>query len=172
MADHALILSALPGRFRRRMAIAMEGEILRDFRHPPKGLGRLTRARLLVQYALIVTLFNVFPLPKKSGFRRSFTFAGESMDRGYSILVFPEGTRAEDDGMNPFMAGTGLLVANLQTPVVPVRIDGLYELKRRGRHFAWPNQVTLTFGEAVSFSDSEDAAQIAKELERRVAALF
>ncbi len=172
MADHALILSALPGRFRRRMAIAMEGEILRDFRHPPKGLGRLTRARLLVQYALIVTLFNVFPLPKKSGFRRSFTFAGESMDRGYSILVFPEGTRAEDDWMNPFMAGTGLLVANLQTPVVPVRIDGLYELKRRGRHFAWPNQVTLTFGEAVSFSDSEDAAQIAKELERRVAALL
>ena len=171
MADHALILSALPGRFRRRMAIAMEGEILRDFRYPPKELRWLTRARLLVQYALIVTLFNVFPLPKKSGFRRSFAFAGESMDRGYSLLVFPEGTRAEDGQMNPFMAGTGLLVANLHAHVVPVRIDGLYELKRRRQYFARPGQVSVTFGEAVGFAYEETAARITKELERRVAAL-
>jgi long-chain acyl-CoA synthetase len=168
MTDHALILSALPGRFRRRLAIAMEGEILRDFRHPPAELHWLTRARLRVQYFLIVTLFNVFPLPKKSGFRRSFAFAGESMDRGYSILVFPEGMRSEDGQMNSFMAGTGVLVANLQSRVVPVRIGGLYELKRRGRHFAWPGQVSVTFGEAVRFDQSVDAAQIARELERRV----
>ena len=171
MADHALILSALPGRFRRRLAIAMEGEILRGFRHPPEGARWLRRVRLRLQYALIVTLFNVFPLPKKSGFRRSFAFAGESMDRGYSVLVFPEGTRAEGGRMNPFMSGTGLLAANLQTPVVPVRIDGLYELKRRGRHFAWPGEVTVTFGEAVRFAASEDPAQITTELERRVATL-
>jgi long-chain acyl-CoA synthetase len=171
MADHALILSALPRRFRRRMAIAMEGEILRDFRYPPAEMSALARARMVAQYVLIVTLFNVFPLPKKSGFRRSFAFAGEAMDSGHSILVFPEGKRTDDGQMNPFMAGTGLLVADLHAPVVPVRIEGLFELKRRRQYFARRGQVSVTFGEPVRFADEEDPARITIELERRVAAL-
>jgi long-chain acyl-CoA synthetase len=171
MADHALILSALPRRFRRRMAIAMEGEILRDFRYPPEEAAWLTRARLFVQYALIVTLFNVFPLPKKSGFRRSFAFAGEAMDSGHSILVFPEGKRTEDGRMNPFMMGTGLLVADLHATVVPVRIEGLFKLKQRRQYFAPPGQVSVTFGEPVRFADEEEPARITRELESRVATL-
>ena len=60
---------------------------------------------------LIVTLFNVFPLPQKSGFRRSFSYAGESVDRGYSLLVFPEGRTTDDGLMRPFMGGIGLLAS-------------------------------------------------------------
>ncbi|HEX8749064.1 MAG TPA: AMP-binding protein [Pyrinomonadaceae bacterium] len=168
MVDHALIIEALPGRFRRHLAIAMEGEVLRDWVHPKAPASGFTRLRWLAQYALVVTFFNVFPLPKKSGFRRSFAYAGEMMDRGQSILVFPEGTRSEDGSFNPFMMGTGLLAAQLGAPVVPVRIDGLAELKRQGRYFARPGQVSIIFGEAVSFSQSDDPAQIARELERRV----
>ncbi|HEX8176543.1 MAG TPA: AMP-binding protein [Pyrinomonadaceae bacterium] len=168
MVDHALIIEALPGRFRRHLAIAMEGEILRDWVHPKVRASGFTRLRWLMQYALVVTFFNVFPLPKKSGFRRSFAYAGEMMDRGQSILVFPEGTRSEDGSFNPFMTGTGLLAAQLGAPVVPVRIDGLAELKNQGRRFARPGKVSIIFGEAVGFSRSDDPAQIARELEKRV----
>jgi long-chain acyl-CoA synthetase len=168
MVDHALIISALPGRFRRRLAIAMEGEVLRDWRHPPVHAGWFTRLRLLVQYLLVVTIFNVFPLPKKSGFRRSFAYAGEMMDRGQSVLVFPEGARSPDGRMSPFMTGSGLLALNLGAPVVPVRIDGLAELKIEERRFARPGQVSITFGAAISFSQTDDPAEIARTLERRV----
>ena len=171
LVDHALILSALPRKFRRRLAIAMEGEILRDWRYPPASTGWFTRLRWLVQYALVVTLFNIFPLPKKSGFRRSFAFAGEAMDRGYSVLVFPEGKRTEDGRMNPFMAGTGLLATNLNAPVVPIRLDGLFELKQQRRYFARPGQVSVTFGEPISFAVGKEPAHIAKELETSVATL-
>lgn len=168
MVDHALILSALPGRFRRHLAIAMEGEILRGWLHPPVHTGWFTRLRLLVQYALVVTFFNVFPLPKKSGFRRSFNYAGEMMDRGSSVLVFPEGARSDDARMQPFMTGSGLLASRLHAPVVPVRIDGLSELKLQRRRFAWPGQVSIVFGEALSFAPTDNPTQIAAELERRV----
>jgi long-chain acyl-CoA synthetase len=171
MADHALILSALPGRFRRHLAIAMEGEILRDLAHPPAGAGRLRRMLGRLKYALVVTLFNVFPLPKKSGFRRSFAYAGEAMDRGQSVLVFPEGKRSEDGLMNPFMTGIGVLAADLCAPVVPVRIEGLFKLKQQRKYFARPREVTILFGEPVRFSGKEDTAWIAKELEKQVAAL-
>ena len=171
LADQALILSALPGRFRRKLAIAMEGEILRDWRHAAEGANWFTRQRWLAQYALVVALFNVFPLPKKSGFRRSFAFAGESMDRGYSVLVFPEGKRTEDGQMNSFMAGTGVLASDLGAPVVPVKIDGLFDLKRRRQYFARSGQVTVRFGEPARFTDKDEPAEITRELERRVATL-
>ncbi|HXI93863.1 MAG TPA: AMP-binding protein [Blastocatellia bacterium] len=171
MVDAALILLALPARFQRRLAIAMEGEVLRGWRHPAPGTGRFRRLIWLAQYVLVVSLFNVFPLPQKSGFRRSFAFAGETMDRGYSVLVFPEGARTPDGEMKPFMEGIGLLVKNLNVPIVPARIDGLYELKKARKKFAQSGLLTVAIGEPVSFSRDDDPAGITMELEKRVASL-
>ena len=169
--DHALVLVALPARLRHRLAIAMEGEILRDWRHPPAGTKWLTRLRWKVQYALVVTFFHVFPLPKQSGFRQSFAYAGASVDRGDSVLVFPEGQRTQHGQMNRFMIGTGLLAKKLDVAVVPVKLSGLYELKRKRQYFANAGDVTVTFGEPVKFKPEDDPAEIAQELERRVAQL-
>jgi long-chain acyl-CoA synthetase len=116
-------------------------------------------------------LFNVFPLPQKSGFRRSFAFAGETMDRGYSVLVFPEGARTPDGEMKRFMEGIGLLARKLNVPVVPARIDGLWQLKKARKQFAKRGQITVTLGEPVSFPQSEEPERITTELRRRVTAL-
>ncbi|HEY0171394.1 MAG TPA: lysophospholipid acyltransferase family protein, partial [Pyrinomonadaceae bacterium] len=167
--DHALIMSALPGRFRRRLAIAQEGERLRWWRRPPTGTPLPKRLRWLAQYFSVVTVFNTFSLPKASGFRRSFAYAGESVDRGYNLLVFPEGIRADAPGMSPFRGGIGVLASKLAIPVVPVRIDGLLELKLSGRRgFTSPHNVTVRLGEPVTYPADEDPAQIAADLERRV----
>jgi long-chain acyl-CoA synthetase len=170
--DHALIMSALPGRFRRRLAIAQEGERLRFWRKPPAGTSLLRRLRWRAQYLLVVVIFNTFSLPKASGFRRSFAYAGESADRGYNLLVFPEGIRAEALGMNPFRPGIGVLAAQLGLPVVPVRIDGLNALKLSGRRgFTSPHRVTIRLGEPATYAGDEDPARITADLERRVKAL-
>jgi long-chain acyl-CoA synthetase len=169
--DAALILSALPVRWRSRIAIAMIGEFLREWRRPPKGTNWLMRLILRVKYALVVALFNVFPLPQQSGFRRSFEFAGETLDRGYSLLVFPEGRRTTDGRMNPFMTGTGLLVKRLGVPVIPVRIEGLFELKEQSRRAARPGQVSVKFGAPMRFDRTQTPAEIAKSLEQRVGSL-
>lgn len=168
MVDAALILLAVPARFHRRLAIAMEGEVLRGWRHPRSGTSWFNRFIGLSKYLLVVGLFNVFPLPQKSGFRGSFDFAGESMDRGYCVLVFPEGARTQDGGMKPFMEGIGLLAKNLNVAVVPARIEGLFALKNRRKKFARRGEVTLTIGEPVSFSRDDDPGGITKELEMRV----
>src|SRR6185369_10776387 len=69
--DAALILSALPWRWRRRLAIAMSGEYLRDWRYPPATTRWFQRVKGKVAYALGAALFNVFSLPRQSGFRQS-----------------------------------------------------------------------------------------------------
>jgi long-chain acyl-CoA synthetase len=171
IVDHALILWALPGRFRRRMSIAMDGEILRDWLKPPPDTGWLTRLRYRVQYLLVALFFNVFSMPHHSGFRRSFSFAGEMIDRGYSVLVFPEGRRSPDGKLQRFKTGIGLLAKNLNVPVVPVRIDGLYEIAREGKHSAPPGAVSVTIGTPIRYSVDDEPDSIAKDLESHLASL-
>src|SRR5262249_6629583 len=75
--DIAWILPALPARFRNRLATAMGGERLAEMRRPARSLRFLQRSMERLRYFLVLSLFNVFPLPKQSGFLRSFRFAGD-----------------------------------------------------------------------------------------------
>jgi len=165
--DAGLILSALPLRWRVRLAIAMQGELLRDWSNPPATLPWYLRLKSKLGYILGVALFNVFPIPRQSGFRQSFAYAGEAVDRGWSVLIFPEGEETKDGQIQPFKAGIGLLASELNVPVVPIKLDGLFEVKQRRDLFPRPGTVSVSFGEPIRFS-GETAEEIRRELERRV----
>ncbi|HJP91795.1 MAG TPA: AMP-binding protein [Pyrinomonadaceae bacterium] len=164
-ADAGLILSALPVRLRSRLAIAMQGEMLRDWRYPPPATGWFMKLKGKVEYLLGAALFNVFSLPRQSGFRRSFAYAGEAMDRGFSVLVFPEGAETTDGQLRPFRQGIGLLTSELNVPVVPIRLRGLFELKQRHQFFVRPGTVSVTFGDPIKFSAEATPAEITISLE-------
>ena len=170
VADHALILAALPARLRHRVATAMEGERLRGWLKAPAETSLYRRLRGLAQYFLVTTFFQVFPLPKKSGFRRSFALAAEFVESGQSVLVFPEGQRAPRGymQMNKFKPGIGVLISDLDLPVVPIKLRGLYELKRRKQYFAPKDMVSVTFGPPVKFDSSKSPSEITEELHRQV----
>jgi long-chain acyl-CoA synthetase len=112
-------------------------------------------------------LLNLFPLPRQAGFRDSFAFAGDSVDRAYSILIFPEGRHTTDGQMNPFRSGIGLLAKNLGIPVLPMRIDGLFEVKNAKKRVARPYQITVKIGTPIKFSDV-DVERIPGDLQRAV----
>jgi len=171
MVDHALVLFALPWRFKARIAIAQDGELLREWRHPSKGMGLFMRLLCLLKYFSVVLFFNVFSMPQKSGFRQSFNFAGEMMDGGYNLMIFPEGKRTEHGEMNPFRLGSGLLIKELNAEVVPIRIDGLWQLKQADRHFAERGEISMIIGHPVRYSFQDEPAQIAADLAARVKAL-
>jgi long-chain acyl-CoA synthetase len=153
--DAALIISALPWAWRYRLAIAMQGELLREWRMHSK-----------VKYALGAALFNVFSLPRQSGFRQSFAYAGEAVDRGFSILIFPEGTETKDGKLQPFKAGIGLLTSELKVPVVPIMLRGLFDLKQQKKRFVKPGTVSITVGEPIQFSSDHTPSNITRDLER------
>jgi long-chain acyl-CoA synthetase len=169
--DPAYILEALPGRLRRRLAVAMDGEFLESMRNPPPGTGFLGGALGRIKYFLLVSIFNVFPLPRRAGFRKSFAFAGDLIDRGWSVLVFPEGELTRDGRIAPFRAGIGLLATRLGVPVVPTHLDGLFDRKQAGKSWAPPGHVKVSIGEPVRFGEAAAAEEIARDLECRVATL-
>ena len=169
--DVGFVLAALPMRLRHRLAVAMGGERLAEMRRPPADLFFLRRWLQRMNYFLVVSLFNVFPLPKSSGFRESFRFAGDLADRGWSVLVFPEGDLTPDGKLQAFRAGVGLLAENLKLPVVPMRIDGAYEIREAHSLFNRPGRIRVHIGAPVKFPAGSDPQEIARELERRVAEL-
>lgn len=169
--DVGFVHMALPARLRNRIATATGGEALEALHSPPPGRGFFRGIYDRIGWALGVSLLNLFPLPREAGFRQSFAYAGEAVDRGYSVLVFPEGRHTVDGRVNPFRAGIGLLANNLGIPVLPMRIVGLFELKQAGKKFALPGKIQVRIGSLMNFADGSDPAEVARQLQRAVEGL-
>jgi long-chain acyl-CoA synthetase len=169
--DVGYVLTALPAHLRHKLAVATGGEALQELRTPPADRNWLLRPFDRIAWLLGVSLLNLFPLPRQAGFRQSFAYAGECVDRGFNVLVFPEGRHTEDGKMLPFRSGIGILAQQLNIPVVPLRIDGLFEFKQAGKHWVPPGRVRVRIGKLVRYDSQADAASIAQELQGEVASL-
>src|SRR6266567_1921050 len=63
---------------------------------------------------------------------KSFDMAAERIRRGNTIVIFPEEGRSRNREMRPFQRGAFLLAIKSQVPVVPIAIDGTYDVYRVG----------------------------------------
>ena len=168
--DGALVLYGLPGKIRRHIAIAMLGEMLLDFRRGRNQGNWFLNLFAPPQYWLVTALFNVFPLPRLHGFRRSFSHAGEAMDRGYSVMVFPEGAVYREGEMKSFRQGIGLLAQEARVPVLPVALVGLKEMQESG----WfrSGHLEIRIGEVIPVDEEAEPAELTARLEKAVRELL
>ena len=174
--DGPLVQYGLPGYMRRRIAAAMAGEMLEDYRHfrnPRPGPGQ-RRFMLLgpLAYWLVTAFYNVFPLPRRRDFQRSFAHAGDALDHGFNVLVFPEGTRSAEGELARFRPGIGLLVKQSQTAVLPVALRGLGELAKQGRGWFRSGKIEVHVGEPLRFGGEETEAAITARLHAEVERLL
>jgi long-chain acyl-CoA synthetase len=170
--DGALVEYALPGPIRRWVAAAMLGEMLEAFRHFRDPDTRRFMLFGPAAYWLVTALYNVFPLPRRRDFQRSFAHVGEAMDRGYNVLVFPEGTRSVAGELASFRPGIGLLAKQTSAPVLPIAIVGLGELKARGGGWFRSGKIEVRVGEPIGFSQLESESSITRILHEKVSQLM
>lgn len=166
--DIGFIQAALPARIRHKLATATRGEALEALRSPARDRPLYQRIYNRMQWTLAVALLNLFPLPRDSGFRKSFAYTGEAVDRGYSVLVFPEGKHTTDGKIQPFRSGVGLLANNLRIPILPMRIDGLFDIKQAGKKYAAPGKIHVRIGKLMQFAPDADPEEIARALQAAV----
>jgi len=174
--DGPFVEYALPFAVRRRIAVAMSGEMLEDYRHF-RNANRLTIEAPFflpgpLYYFLVTALFNVFPLPKQRDFQRSFSHAGEALDHGMHVLLFPEGARSDSGQLTRFRSGIGLLVKQSSAPVLPVALRGLGELKTESRGWFRSGTVEIRVGQPIRFSATDSEASITSRLHAEVEKLL
>ena len=119
---------------------------------------------------------NAFPLAREGAIRRSLELLGARLDRGFHILIFPEGKLTVGGPTQPFKSGTGLVAVMGATPVVPMRLKVLRYSRfdagaPRGAPRAWRGEVELVFGDPIHFAWDTDHTVATARVEAAVASL-
>ncbi|HSA96009.1 MAG TPA: lysophospholipid acyltransferase family protein [Acidobacteriota bacterium] len=114
------------------------------------------------------------PVDRKGteGGKRSIARAAALIrERGYSFLIFPEGTRTRDGKLQPFRRGGFFLALASGAAIVPVTIRGTFELMPKGQWHARRGRVRVAFHEPVPVAGvtSENMAPLMEAVRREVA---
>ncbi len=172
--DPALILYALPPAMRHRVAMAMSGEILVGWENSwnrralPPAIAEHRRWWGPVAAILVRALFNVFPLPRTGGFRASFAHAGRALDRGFHVLIFPEGRRLPAGTPMRFRPGLGILARESYAPVLPMALQIPQNAERR-----WLRSgPVISVGGVLTVDPAKTPEAITREMECAVAGLL
>ena len=93
------------------------------------------------------------------------------MQAGYSLIVFPEGTRSLDGSLSRFRAGTFMMAIESGLPVVPVAVDGSRFVMRKGQLMTSPGHVRVTVLDPIATAGRrpEDARAFAREVQQAIA---
>lgn len=155
--DTPVLLAGLPPKRRRTTAVAAVADYFFD-------------AWWRAGTAAVV--FNSLPIERPDG-----TMAGtpkELLTAGWSLIVYPEGTRSADGSVGGFRTGAARLAIEEQVPVLPVGIRGTYAAMPRGRRWPTPGRprVSVRYGEPLLPTSGETETQLAARMEAAVRRLI
>lgn len=144
--DAPLILTSLPRVWRYRTAVGAASDYFFD----------------VWWRALGTTLaFNAFPV-ERAGARRSASVGRSLLMSGWSILVFPEGTRSKDGWIGKMKHGAAHLAIESNAPIVPIALRGTFQAMPKGRGWPVPGRpfVAVRFGNPVHPRDGETPSDL------------
>lgn len=168
--DVPVLLLALPGKWRRRLAPAMRKEFFDAHFYPGNFSWREVLTNRL-NYFLACHVFNAVPIPQRDvGTRDTLRFLGELASRGECPLIFPEGRHSRDESVGSFQPGAAMIATRLGLPVVPVRIRGSNRVLHPSWRFPRPGRVEVTFGRPIMV-EGDDFRAITRQLEEAVRGL-
>ncbi|HSP39141.1 MAG TPA: lysophospholipid acyltransferase family protein [Frankiaceae bacterium] len=158
--DAPLVLCSLPPAWRRETLVAAASDYFFDDWWRAIGT------------ALV---FGTVPLDRTGGrtARAGSATPVGLLDDGWSLLFFPEGTRAPDGRMAGFKTGAARLATAAGIPIVPIGIRGSFAAMPRGR--SWPvagrPEVAVRFGSPMRAAADESAKRFTSRLAAEIARL-
>jgi 1-acyl-sn-glycerol-3-phosphate acyltransferase len=156
--DTPLILGSLPARYAKRIAVGAAADYFFDARW---------------RAAVTAVVFNAFPVERR-GSRKLRSLAPNLLDRGWSLLLFPEGTRSEDGWMGSMRLGAAQLCVTRNVPCVPIVLRGTYAAMPRGRNWPMPGRprVAVRYGAPLLPQEGEGARTFQQRMANSVSQLW
>lgn len=160
--DHPSILTMMPDAYRFNTMSAARSEFFDEWSNP------VERFLKGFCFEFCIMIMNVFPLSQEGAFKSSLLHAGRMADRGYNILLFPEGSRSWDGVMLDFHQGVSVLARELSIPVVPVHVRGFQEVFPRGANWPKRGNVTIHFGKPLNYRQGEQLTDFTNRLKQAI----
>ncbi len=121
------------------------------------------------------------PMPRTGALRSALRRAGELLDSGRTLLIFPEGTRSPDGRLLPFRPAVGHLAMHHSVDILPIWLGGTHRAMPKGARLPRARELEARIGPPLSSArmkqllaglSSTDAARIwSRVAEQAVAAL-
>jgi 1-acyl-sn-glycerol-3-phosphate acyltransferase len=154
--DMPALYYALPKRFRLRVAAG--GAADRWFIKGRKGFAN---------QPWFASLSGSFPITRGGG-SAALDYPKWLIDKGESIVIFPEGTRSRSGKLGKFKHGPSILAVSKGVPVVPIWLEGTRHIRAVGSREMTPGPVTVLIGEPIRFAPDTDIATATRTLHRAV----
>ncbi len=74
----------------------------------------------------------------------------KALRNGMNIFVFPEGGRTSNGVMRPFLAGAAYLAIRGKVPIVPIALEGVYDLLPIHTRHMFPRPILMRVGKPIS----------------------
>ena len=103
--------------------------------------------------------WNAVPVDDAGRSPRGLKAILDRLKTGEAVMLFPEGTRTYDRNLQRAHPGVGLVAMQSQSPVLPVRIFGIWEAYNRYMRFPRPKQVSVVFGNPITFIEKYEEAK-------------
>jgi 1-acyl-sn-glycerol-3-phosphate acyltransferase len=127
-------------------------------------------------YGLLIRRLGVIPISHTNvqSAVKSLQHAKRTLDEGTSIVILPEGGRTLDGRLSRFKRGAFMLAKEAQVDIVPIIMVGAYQIKRKGCSLIRPGNMTLRFGEPISYQDIKvlDVREMKSYVRQRMLTLF
>jgi 1-acyl-sn-glycerol-3-phosphate acyltransferase len=148
--DTPVVLKSLPRRLRRRLVVAAA----KDYFYRGRLRGTLVSLSLAT-----------FPFDRGEGSRASLRQCRALLERGWSLLIFPEGTRSSTGELGRVRRGVAVLAATTGVPVVPLYVHGLADVMPKGSRAPLPGGAVVDVGQPVRPGPGDDVASIRDRVE-------
>ncbi|MDQ3623868.1 MAG: 1-acyl-sn-glycerol-3-phosphate acyltransferase [Verrucomicrobiota bacterium] len=126
--------------------------------------------RTLLSWPILGPIFpqlNVIPVDQERADMSALKAVVKLVRAGHCTVIFPEGSRTLDGGLQPAQPGLGLIIAKTLCPVVPMRIFGAHRAFPRGGKPRLFEPITIVVGEPLRFSEA-DVAGHGREVYQRL----
>ena len=105
----------------------------------------------------VAKMLQVVPVDPDTQLMRAMKAGAIGLKHGKILNIYPEGQRAFDGDLHEFKKGAAILASELELPIVPVALDGVYKVWARRSWRIRPAKVKISFGKPFYAKDIVDA---------------